>query len=171
MNDIERRARLNRIQNLRKFKPILPPFPEGTIPEREKTIGDVWQEVQGYVPYINIQLLGVPLCVLMFFPDKKYIPIPFAVLGQRATLRELYQVEQIYKKRIQEKDYISLSYQEHLHGYIYYRTPTERYYYDKAGEPLKIETNLDHFRPGFQMTLSGKNLDVSKLKIDGKDTN
>jgi len=172
LNDIERQRIKRRISQLRNFRPILPPFPEGTIPEREKTNEDFWVEAQGFCPYVNIQLLGlVPLCVLMFFPDKRYIPIPFAVLGQRATLRELSQVSQIYKKRIHENEYLRTEYQEHLHGYNYYRTPTERYYYDKAGEPLKIETNLDNFRPGVHMTLKGKNLDVSHFKTDGKDMN
>jgi len=55
MNDIEKRARLNRILKLRIFRPMLPPFPPGTIPEREKNNADLWEEAQGYVPHINIQ--------------------------------------------------------------------------------------------------------------------
>ena len=159
MNEIERRARLNRIMKLRNFRPILPPFPPGTIPEREKTNEDFWEEAQGYVPYINIQLLNlVPLFVLAFFPDIRHINIPFAVLGQRATLQELNQVAQIYKKRIQENDYQQESYQEHLHGYIYYRTPTERYYYDKWGQILCIDNNFNNWRPGITLTLKKKQL-------------
>jgi len=100
----------------------------------------------------------------MFFPDKRYIPIPFAVLGQRASLRELHQVSQIYKKRIKEKDHQLIeSYQEHLHGYIYYRTPTERYYYDKAGQILRIETNYDDWRPGVSLKLRGNTVNPSVL--------
>jgi len=162
MNDIEKRVRVNRIQKLRNFRPILPPFPPGTIPEREKTNEDLWKEAQGYVPHINILLLGiVPLCVLMFFPDKRYISIPFAVLGQRASLQELHQVSRIYKKRIQEKDYQQESYQDHLHGYNYYRTPTERYFYDKDGHILHIETNHDDWHPGVSLKLKGKEINPS----------
>lgn len=103
----------------------------------------------------------------MFFPDKRYIPIPFAVLGQRASLRELHQVSQIYKKRIKEKDHQLIeSYQEHLHGYIYYRTPTERYYYNKEGLILRIETNYDVWRPGVSLTLNGKKAISSIIGTD-----
>jgi len=159
MNDIERRARLNRIQKLRNFRPILPPFPPGTIPEHENTNEDLWEEAQGYVPYINIQLLNlVPLFVLALWPEIRHINIPFAVLGQRATLQELNQVARIYNKRIKEKDYQRPEYQEHLHGYIYFRTPTERYYYNKEGKILRIENNLDNFRPGVCLTLQGKTI-------------
>jgi len=167
MNDIEKRARLNRIRKLRNFRPVLPPFPQGTIPEREKTNEDLWEEAQGYVPYINIQLLYlVPLFVLAIFPEIRHINIPYAVLGQRASLQELNQVARIYKKRIQEKDYQQESYQEHLHGYIYYRTPTERYYYNKEGLILRIETNYDVWRPGVSLTLNGKKAISSIIGTD-----
>jgi len=164
MNDIDKRARLNRIRILRNFRPMLPPFPPRTIPVREKTNEDLWEEAQGYVPYINIQLLNlVPLFVLAIFPEIRHINIPFAVLGQRATLQELKQVAQIYKKRVYEKDYQRPEYQEHLHGYIYYRTPTERYYYDKAGKILRIEINYDDWRPGVSLRLNGKMVNPSVL--------
>jgi len=167
MNDIEKRTRLNRILKLRNFRPVLPPFPPGTIPEREKTNEDLWEEAQGYVPHINIQLLDlIPLCVLMFFPDKRYIPIPFAVLGRHASLRELYQVSQIYKKRINEYEYLRPEYQEHLHGYIYYRTPMERYYYDKEGQILCIETKFNGWRPGIYLKLNGKRVNPSNICTD-----
>jgi len=168
MNDIEKRARLNRIRKLRNFRPMLPPFLPGTIPVREKTNEDLWNEAQGYVPYINIQLLYlVPLFVLAIFPEIRHINIPFAVLGQRASLRELRQVSQIYKKRIHEKDYQQESYQEHLHGYNYYRTPTERYYYDKEGRILRIETNYDDWRPGISLKLKGQTVNPSVLDTNG----
>jgi len=169
MNDIEKRTRLNRIRILRNFRPMLPPFPPGTIPVREKTNEDLWEEAQGYVPYINIRLLNlVPLFVLALFPDIRHINIPFAVLGQRASLRELQQVSRIYKRRIQEKDYQQESYKEHLHGYVYYRTPRERYYYNKEGQILRIETSYDDWRPSVSLTLKGKKVNPEHLSIDSQ---
>jgi len=173
MNDIERRARLNRIQKLRNFRPILPPFPPGTIPERVKTNEDLWVEAQGYVPFVNIQLLHhLPIFVQAFFPTIRNINIPFAVPGKRATLHELHRVINIYKKHIRdERIYKNPKAQHCLHGFIYYRTNNERYYYDKEAKPLRVETNYASPPAPARLTIDGAPLTgdlVTACEHEGK---
>jgi len=160
MNDIEKRARLNHILKLRNFRPALPPYPSETIPERGKTNEDLWREAQGYVPFVNIQLLHhLPIFVDALFPTIRNINIPFAVLGKRATLDELYKVINIYKKHIRnEQIYHTPKAQQCLHGFIYYRTDNERYRYDKETKPLRVDTNYNRPPASASLTIDGASI-------------
>jgi len=157
MNDIEKRARLNHILKLRNFEPALPPYPSETIPERRKTNEDLWREAQGYVPYVNIQLLHhLPIFVDALFPTIRNINILFAVLGKRATLHELHKVINIYKKHVRnEHIYQNPKAQQCLHGFIYYRTNNERYCYDKEAKPLRVETYYESPPAPASLTIDG----------------
>jgi len=105
---------------------------------REKTNEDSWQDVQGYVPFINIQLLHhLPIFVQAFFPCIRNVNIPFAILGKRATLHELNRVIKIYKKHIRNEQI--------------YQNPKAQ-----QGKPLRVETNYDSPPASASLTIDGK---------------